>query len=1642
MAASHSVHSSRLMCLCALLAVALVAPERPRTAVAERVVAAAPRADRIPGPGGEAPALPAGAAPDWWTAVRAQIEREAYVVRPVTGIAAGTFEADNPAQRWQARFTPMGVAITPARPLARDRRAPGHARLSTDTGSPAADAPATESGSGAAALPHAEDWTLGLRLAAYGAGDALTPVLAAAPLAAGARVEFRYGESHAGAPTLTEWYVNAARGLEHGFTLSEAPTGPGPVTLQLAVAGDLRPVLQPDGLAVELRAPGGAARARYADLFVTDASGRTLPSHMAVPAGESARIELVVDTSGAVYPVTIDPLLTDPPTTLTGEAANDSFGYSVATAGDVNGDGYADVVVGAFGYNSWAGRAYVFPGGPSGLATTAATTLTGQGPSNSFGYSVATAGDVNGDGYSDVVVGAYQYGSIGRAYVFLGGASGLLGGLSSGSAAMAATTLTGPALYDMFGLSVATAGDVNKDGYADVVVGAPSYSPYTGRAFVYPGGPSGLATEPLTTLTGPAGSSYFGYSVATAGDVNGDGYADVLVGARIVGDTSGQALLYLGGASGLATPAATTLTGEEQGSYFGESVAPAGDVNGDGYADVVIGAWGYSSLTGRAYVYLGEADGLRSTPATTLTGVASGDRFGYSVAAAGDLNGDGYADVVVGAWGDTSNTGRAYVYLGGASGLATPAATTLTGAAAGDQLGASVATAGDVNGDGYADLVVGAIGYSSFTGRAHVYLGGAGNLAAVAATTWTGEDTAIAFGASVATAGDVNGDGYADVVVGAPYYSGNTGRAYVYLGSAGGLETTPAATFTGEAANNYFGMSAATAGDVNGDGYADVVIGAFNYLGATGRAYVFLGGAGGLATTAATTLTGEATSNRFGRPVATAGDVNGDGYADVVVGAKSYSSGTGRAYVYLGGSGGLATTAATTLTGEATTNAFGASVATAGDVNGDGYADVVVGASEYSSVTGRAYVFLGGASGLATTAATTLTGEAINNYFGESVATAGDVNGDGYADVVVGAYAYSSSTGRAYVYLGGAGGLAATPATTLTGEAANHNLGGSVATAGDVNGDGYADLVLGAYRYSNGAGRVYVLLGRASGLPSGGVAAAASTTLTGGAMSYLGTSVATAGDVNGDGYADVVIGAYGYSSQTGRTYVYAGNGGLGVSLAPRTRRANDATPVAYGGRSDSANSFRIAALGRSPFGPTQVKLEWEVKPLGTLFNGSGTSRSADWQETTTVGASLNELAGGLAGDTPYHWRVRVRYHPAGNPFSQFGRWVTQPWVGSQETRLRTRPNSPPTASGVSITGAPVVGQVLTGTYTYGDVDGDAEGSSTFRWLRAGSAIAGATAVTYLASGADSDQTITFEVTPRAAAGATPGTPVASSGVIIARATPVITWANPASIVYGTALGATQLNATTIVAGSFVYTPAAGTVLNAGAGQTLSVTFTPTDTASYTMAAQTATIDVTKATPDITWANPASIVYGTALGATQLNATAIVPGTFVYSPSAGTVLSVGAGQTLSVTFTPTDPDNYTLASASVSLDVLPQPRVVRSDFTGDLKSDILWRHATLGDVWLWPMDGAARTAETFVRTVADTDWEIRGVGDQTGDGKADILWRNKTTGMIYFWPMDGTTVLSETYVATVAPAYDIVGTGDYNGTASRTSCGGT
>ncbi|MEO6696371.1 MAG: FG-GAP-like repeat-containing protein, partial [Ignavibacteria bacterium] len=314
----------------------------------------------------------------------------------------------------------------------------------------------------------------------------------------------------------------------------------------------------------------------------------------------------------------------------------------------------------------------------------------------------------------------------------------------------------------------------------------------------------------------------------------------------------------------------------------------------------------------------------------------------------------------------------------------------------------------------------------------------------------------VAFGVSVSDAGDVNSDGYSDIIVGAYAYSSYTGRAYIYFGGVN-MNTTADVILTGEAANNQFGFPASTAGDVNGDGYSDVMVGAQGYSSNTGRVYIFFGGTL-MNNVADVIMTGEAVNNFFGISLSTAGDVNGDSFSDVIVGATYYSTATGRAYIYYGGSS-MNNIADVTMTGEAVSNFYG-SVSSAGDVNGDSFSDVIVGAPYNSSAIGKAYIYFGGML-MNNVADVTMTGETVNNYFGTSVSNAGDVNGDSFPDVIVGANGYSSNTGRAYIFYGGSS-MDNGADVTMTGEAINIYYGGSVSSAGDINGDGYSDVIAGA----------------------------------------------------------------------------------------------------------------------------------------------------------------------------------------------------------------------------------------------------------------------------------------------------------------------------------------------------------------------------------------------------------------------------------------------------------------------------------------------------------------------------------------------------------------------------------------------------
>jgi FG-GAP repeat len=313
-------------------------------------------------------------------------------------------------------------------------------------------------------------------------------------------------------------------------------------------------------------------------------------------------------------------------------------------------------------------------------------------------------------------------------------------------------------------------------------------------------------------LNGQGAGDEFGESVASAGDFNGDGMADVIVGAPKddnSGDRSGSAFIFFGGQTGTInnpdTNADVVLNGQGAGDQFGDSVASAGDFNGDGMDDVIVGAWRRDS--GSVYIFFGGQTGTINNPDTNADVVLNGqgalDHFGYSVASAGDFNGDGLDDVIVGARMDDNNgltdSGSAFIFFGGQTGTInnpdTNADVVLNGQGVFDHFGWSVASAGDFNGDGLDDVIVGAYDNSSTTsGSAFIFLGGqTGTLN----NPDTNADVVLKnapgifdeFGWSVASAGDFNGDGLDDVIVGAPRDDNNgltdSGSAFVLFGVPG-----------------------------------------------------------------------------------------------------------------------------------------------------------------------------------------------------------------------------------------------------------------------------------------------------------------------------------------------------------------------------------------------------------------------------------------------------------------------------------------------------------------------------------------------------------------------------------------------------------------------------------------------------------------------------------------------------------------------------------------------------------------------------------------------------------------------------------------------------------------------------------------
>lgn len=545
---------------------------------------------------------------------------------------------------------------------------------------------------------------LSLRLARWGRPSRLQEVGSGTLLTSSERVERRSG-------VLTEWYVNRPEGLEHGFDLPVPPAGDGPVEFHLQSDRPARQ-LAPDRIAFG----HGEGVLLYQHLKVWDASGRMLPASMRVETPQ--RVVIRIDDQGARYPVTVDPLLQRTADIVRSSAQSGAeFGIRLANAGDVNNDGVDDLVVGAFRWDDGVtdnGAAFVY----LGPGFTNSTFLTVIQAGAAFGAAVGGAGDLNNDGFDDVVVGAPGFdgtagSNSGAAYVYYGG--------SGAFNPVADATMLGPAQAANMGASVRGVGDVNNDGFDDLGVGVSRYNPGgrpdQGGAFIYFGSASFDITADAV-LAIPEPSVNAGASVAGGRDVNGDGIADVVVGAPGYESNGnfvdeGAAAVFFGGNGALDTAPDAILRSGRAGAAGGASVA-IGDVNGDGFADVISGSplnGSAGTAAGAVQIWHGGTGAFDTVVDATLLGIQVSEDFGRSVAALPDVNGDGRDELVVGAPRGLNSQGQAAgtvkIYFSQSNGAWPSAPTLLLQSDQTDALfGTSVAT-GRFNADATADVAAG-----------------------------------------------------------------------------------------------------------------------------------------------------------------------------------------------------------------------------------------------------------------------------------------------------------------------------------------------------------------------------------------------------------------------------------------------------------------------------------------------------------------------------------------------------------------------------------------------------------------------------------------------------------------------------------------------------------------------------------------------------------------------------------------------------------------------------------------------------------------------------------------------------------------------------------------------------------------------
>jgi hypothetical protein len=1029
---------------------------------------------------------------------------------------------------------------------------------------------------------------------------------------------------------------------------------------------------------------------------------------------------------------------------LTGQKDKENAGLALAYAGDVNGDGYDDFLIGAHGFggsSGSSGQCYLILGRKNWASELrlyyADASFIGEDMNDRLGAALAYAGDVNGDGYDDFLIGApsndYAGEDSGQIYLFLGRREGWQ---KNTPASMASASFIGENAKDNAGISLSYAGDINGDGFADILIGADSNSEAgdkAGKCYLLLGRAEAWSMRtPLSladaAILGEEARAHLGIAVSYAGDTNGDGLDDFILAASRSNEGNlskvGKSYLFCGRAEGLKkllspSEADLTLVGEGKNDFSGNTLSYAGDVNGDGVGDILIGA-DANSEGGRSagqtylifnrlnsspgkiskvklmsdksynkelktevkngdmlYIQLEGEDSdpscvnvaqvitntsnsnhirlgliessqdsgifrgsmklvntsssrfgrrLRITPGETIVILAKDDRKKYALVSQ-QVSLDAYEI-------DDDQNGLSF---GNNNGHIEAGETIeLSLRLANNYFERVSVTARLTSDDPYLKLTRPVSSFGTILSR-HTQAGANSFVLQVAddcpdqhllklsliiadesGLSWN-DSLSLMVARLVTISGKVR-DKYTNQVIGGARItygeqmaaSGADGAYAIYFNKSAHQEhlmfsapdylkvarevmldrdqqldislpprldlSRVPVSFVGEEQRDASGYAVAYAGDVNGDGFGDFLIGAWGSdEGGTdaGQTYLILGRSQGWQrgidlSKADASFIGENPFDESGRTLAYAGDVNGDGFDDFLIGAPGNDKGgdkAGQTYLILGHSWGwrlgvsLAQSSASFI-GEAAHDQAGLAISYAGDVNGDNFDDFLIGA--WASDTpdddaGQVYLLFGKSQGWQmytplTHADVSFIGENARDELGKAVSYAGDVNGDGYDDFLIGAPSNStekSYAGKSYLIFGAPYGLGwrmtLTNMVSFIGEGSNDASGSHLSYAGDVNGDGYSDFLIGAWSNDEGggnAGQTYLFLGKASGWKKEQNLSEASASFIGEQEDdAAGLSATYAGDVNGDGYDDFLIGAWGSQldqSNQGQSYLILG----------------------------------------------------------------------------------------------------------------------------------------------------------------------------------------------------------------------------------------------------------------------------------------------------------------------------------------------------------------------------------------------------------------------------------------------------------------------------------------------------------------------